>query len=442
MDVKGKVVTVIGLGKSGGSAARLLCEKGAKVKISEKEDIKEIRDDFLKNLEIEWGRHTKGFVLRSDLIVKSPGVPRDIEVLIEARHAGIPIISEIELAYSYVANQKIIAITGTNGKTTVTHLIGEILKRDGKRVKVCGNIGLPFSEIIPGLKAQDLIVLEVSSFQLEDIIDFRPYISVFLNLTRDHLDRYSNMEEYRHAKIKIFKNQTTDDFAVLNVDDPEISGINKILPKIIPFSKHNLEKGVCVKSGKIFSNDRVVCGIGDLRIPGLHNLENVLASIAVNTILDVDFRVLRETISKFQGLEHRLEEVSEIHGIKFINDSKSTNISSLRMALDCTSAPIILIAGGKDKGFDYSELKDLMRKKVRLAVLFGEVRHKMACDLASAVSIEKVLDLREATTLAYEKAKKGDCILLSPGTSSFDQFRDFEERGRTFKELVAKIGMQ
>lgn len=412
MDVSGKRVTIIGLGVTGISSAKLLISRGAKVGVSDSAVSDEIRAraSELRQIgaRVEVGRHTRDFVAGSDFVVASPGVSVNSAVLkMILEDAKIPIIGEIELASSLFRGE-IVAITGTNGKTTVTTLVGEILRDAGKDVVVCGNIGNPFSGEVEDGNDGKIAVLEVSSFQLEWIAKFKPRVSVILNVTDDHLDRYQDFDQYLSTKARIFINQTEEDFCCLNVDDP---GLRKLVSrpraKVLTFGQNE-----------------------DRSDP------NEKAAMLVGSIYGIDEGQMAKTVDQFKGIEHRLEYIAAIDGIRFVNDSKATNPAAVCWALKMVKEPIILLAGGRDKGCCFGSLKSLVQARVKLLVLFGEAKEKMRKDLGGLVPIKEAETFQEAFGIARRAGRKGDCVLLSPGCASFDMFSNFEERGKAFKELV------
>lgn len=451
MELKDKKVTVLGLGKSGIAAATLLHKLGAKVFISEINSKLSLGEDLCSylnsNFEIELGTHSKR-ILESELIVISPGIKTDISIVKEARELNIPVISEIELAFKFIKCKTLVSITGTNGKTTVTTLSGEVVKNDKKKVIVAGNIGYPLCEAVNELKEEHILITEISSFQLENIEKFRPHISVLLNITEDHLDRYFDMEEYTRAKVNIIKNQKRGDFIILNYDDFRIKSLNlKTQAKIIYFStKGKVKEGVFVEGNKIISNlrgkEEFICHLEDIKIKGRHNLENILSVASISILLDVDKKVLRDTISNFTGLEHRLEKVKNIHGVTFINDSKATNIDAVLKALESFDSPIILIAGGRDKKGNFILLRDLLSRKVKELILLGESKEKIKSLLREYVNIHLVDNISQGVNLSYALAEEGDIVLLSPGCSSYDMFSNFEERGKFFKNEVLNLALR
>ena len=409
-------VTVVGLARSGMAAARLLKELGAFVSLTEKNSTPALEKLAAQlrteGIDVELGSHSRSFVEGRGLIVISPGVRLDTDPVTWAKELNIKVISEIELAFS-LCPAPIIAITGTNGKTTTTTLVGEVIKATGKKAFVLGNIGTPFSSAVLSIRKQDFVSLEVSSFQLETIKDLKPKVAVILNLTPDHLDRYKTMAEYLYAKKRIFMNQAKDDWLILNYGD---EALRQIAPdaksKVIFFNKDSSE-------GKFNQNE--------------------LAVLAVAKALGIGRAVCLDVFKDFKGVEHRMEFVRDIGGIEFINDSKATNIDSTIWALKNISKPAVLIAGGRDKGSDFASIKGLVKNKVREVVLAGEASDRIAAAWDGVVPVCRVNTFSEAVTTAYKKAKPGEMVLFSPMCKSFDMFTDYEHRGRVFKELVGKL---
>ncbi|MCM8801222.1 MAG: UDP-N-acetylmuramoyl-L-alanine--D-glutamate ligase [Candidatus Omnitrophica bacterium] len=403
-------VTVIGLGRSGVSSANLLYDLGAEVNVTDNQDNIAIHENVLKlkskNIKVELGRHSEDFIKNKDLIVVSPGVPQDAYPIVLAEKLNIPVISEIEFAF-LLCEGTIIAITGTNGKTTLTTLVGNLLNKVKRNCFICGNIGNPFSAEVRNIKESDFVSLEVSSFQLERIKTFKPKIAVILNFSCNHLDRYRNMEEYLNAKKRIFMNQDETDYLVLNEDDPVVKDLAKeTKAKVVFFKeKDNLNS-------------------------------NYSALLAIGSILKIDKDICLQLIREFKGIEHRLEFVKELNHINFINDSKSTTVESTLWALRNIEEPVILIAGGKDKGIDYQPILALAKNKIKKTILIGEAKDKIEKVLKDSVVVQKALTLEEAVEEAYRSAVPGDCVLLSPMCASFDMFKDYEERGRAFKKAV------
>lgn len=424
---KDKKITVVGLARSGMAAAFLLRKRGAEVYATDCGNSDDLRKNAKlvakKGIRVEIGTHTRGFVKRKDLVVISPGVPEDSPVLKWAAEEKIPVIGEVELGY-LCCDAPIIAVTGTNGKSTTTTLIGEILKKAGRKAVVCGNIGNPFCGEISKVKKNSVVVLEVSSFQLESIKEFRPYVAVVLNISQNHFDRHPDLKSYIKAKARIFENQKRSDWAVLNYDDPLVRGLKaKTKSKTIFFSR---KKGI----------PKMVCRKEELKIRGEHNIENVLACLCVASIFGVKPGVIRKALLAFKGLEHRFEHVADIGGIEFINDSKGTTVLATMMALESCDKPVILIAGGHDKGSDFRRARPVIASKVKVLILIGEAKDKIRKHLNGAVPSIEAGSMEDAVKKAYSSADSGDCVLLSPMCASFDMFRNFEERGKVFKQAV------
>lgn len=448
MNLKDKKVLVVGLGKTGFSSAMFLKRRGAKIIVNDIRDIsffereKEIFDK--EGIDYFFGRHDKDIFLEQDLIIVSPGVSIKQEPFISAMEKGIELIGELELASRFISTP-IIAITGTNGKTTTTTLLGEILKHAGIKVFVGGNIGIPLIDYAED-DSMDLVVLEVSSFQLETIDHFHPYGGVVLNITPDHLDRYSSMEEYAETKMRLFERQETFDFAVLNSDDPWIMKYKPgILSDIYLFStEKEVDKGAFYRDKKIYIRhpslkEEYEISEESIRLKGLHNMENVMSAVISALEVGVKIETIEEVLRRFEGLHHRVEFVDEINGVSFYNDSKGTNVGAVDKALASFDKPIILILGGKDKGGGYKFLEKQIKRIVKHVVALGEAKEKIYEDLHEIVPVEKVDSFESAVYKAYEKAEKGDIVLLSPACSSFDMFNSYTERGEKFVEIVKKI---
>ncbi|MFH1624243.1 MAG: UDP-N-acetylmuramoyl-L-alanine--D-glutamate ligase [Pseudomonadota bacterium] len=449
--IKDKKILVVGLGKSGVACARFLWERGGVVTANDSKAIDELDEDALElkdlGIKIEAGGHPVETFLDSDLIVLSPGVPMSIRPIQEAKNRGITVIGEIELAYNFMKTP-IVAITGTNGKTTTTSLIGEILKKSQKEVFVGGNIGNPLIEYIRLGREAEYVVAEVSSFQLEGIRSFRPKIVVLLNISPDHLDRYSSYEDYVDAKRRIFLNQRKGDFAVLNADDTLVSKIGDSLKQVrkVYFSQEErLNRGIYLDGHSIISqigkqeHKRHYYNTDSFRIKGVHNIDNIMAAIAAAEICGCNPEDIEQAVSNFVGLPHRLEFVEEIYGVNFYNDSKATNVGAVQKSLESFDRPIILIAGGRDKGTGYDGLKDLVKKRVKQLILIGEAREVIFSSLGALTLSVRADTLREAVELAWSKSSRGDVVLLSPACSSYDMFRDYQERGDTFKAVVREL---
>jgi UDP-N-acetylmuramoylalanine--D-glutamate ligase len=448
MDLKGKKVLVIGLARTGLATVRFLAGRGARVKVSEAKPAGELEAarKALADIPLEWevGGHTFPFFADAELIVVSPGVPMHITPLGQARLKGIPVISEVELAFRFL-RRPLIAVTGTNGKTTTTTLVGEILRASGKSVFVGGNIGNPLIEYVETPQKEEWVVAEISSFQLEGIVMFRPTIGVLLNITEDHLDRYSDFQEYIRAKGKIFQNQGKEDTALLNADDPlTFQFAHQLASQVLLFSAQRpVPVGSFLEKGAIFYQEadgkRTRYDLDRLKIRGAHNLENLMAALAVGQFCGCPPEVLQRVIDEFPGLEHRLEWVRDIDGVSFFNDSKGTNVGAVVKSLMSFQRPILLIAGGKDKGGDYSPLQKLIAGGVKGMALIGEAKERIWGALGGLTETVKLSTLEEAVHWAFSKARSGDVVLLSPACSSFDMFENYQERGKRFKAIVHSL---
>ena len=449
MNLKGKKILVVGLARTGVATVRFLVEKGARVKVSEMKAAGELGPvlEALRDLPVEWetGGHALPFFLDAELIVVSPGVPMNIPPLGQAREKGVPVISEIELAFGFL-QRPMIAITGTNGKTTTTTLVGEMLRASGKSAFVGGNIGNPLINFVAGPQKEEWAVVEVSSFQLEGIEKFRPSVAVLLNITEDHLDRYSSFHEYGAAKGRIFDNQGKEGYAVLNADDSlTFQFAHRVKSQVLLFSRErSVSMGCFLDRGAIFfqgaDGQRERFGLDRMKIRGAHNLENFMAAIAACKICGCPQEALQRLIDEFEGLEHRLEWVRDVDGVKFFNDSKGTNVGSVVKSLLSFDEPILLIAGGRDKEGDYGPLKGLVAEKVKGMALIGEARERMFGALGNLTDTVMVGSLEEAVRWAWSKAHSGDVVLLSPACSSFDMFQNYQERGKRFKAIVQELG--
>ena len=448
MDLKNKKVLVVGLARTGLGTVRFLAGKGARLKVSEAKPAGQLEAarKALADIPIEWemGGHTLPFFGDVDLIVVSPGVPMDISPLAQARRKKIPVLSEVELAFRFL-RRPLIAVTGTNGKTTTTTLIGEMLRASGKRVFVGGNIGNPLIDYVGTPQKEEWVVAEISSFQLEGIVAFRPTIGVLLNITEDHLDRYSDFQEYIRAKARIFQNQGREDTALLNADDPlTFQFAHRVESQVLLFSAQRpVPVGSFLEKGAIFYQEadgkRTRYDLSRLKIQGAHNLENLMAAIAVGHICGCPPEVLQAVIDEFRGLEHRLEWVRDIDGVRFFNDSKGTNVGAVVKSLMSFQSPVILIAGGKDKGGDYSPLQNLVAERVKGMALIGEAKELIGGALGGLTATVKCNTLEEAVHWAFSRARSGDVVLLSPACSSFDMFENYQERGKRFKAIVKEL---
>lgn len=441
----GKKIVVIGAARSGIAAAKLVKRHGASVFVSDiaPAENKTAEINILKseNIPYEFGEHSSR-VTEADFIIISPGVPRTGAVFTEIAARHIPIYSELEVA-SWLLTSTLIAVTGTNGKTTTTTLIGEIFNTSGKPALVAGNIGTALSDCVESGVPEGFAAVEVSSFQAEGFLNFCPHIGVLLNLSPDHMDRYASVEAYYAAKRKTFENQRSEDFIVYNADDPAVNKlIEGLRSRKIPFSLTQV-----IDYGAYVQNDSIVCILDQgkemivatdaMGIRGKHNLANALAAILVAKLAGIETPVIRDTLTQFKGVEHRLEFVREINGVKFYNDSKATNVDSTFFALDSfKQEKIILIAGGKHKGAPYTPLGELVRKRVKALVLIGEAAPLIKNDLGELTKTILSTSILDAVRRAFSEAANGDVILLSPACASYDMFKNYEDRGLQFKQAV------
>lgn len=446
-ELRGKRVLVIGLARTGVATSLFCAARGAAVTATDTRPGTEFGDvpATLRGagVELQLGGHSEKIVNEKDLVIPSPGVPADAPILQAARKKGITVWSEIELASRFLKG-KLIGITGSNGKTTTTSLIEHILRQAGFPTLLAGNIGTPLIACVESSTETTLTVAELSSFQLELIETFRPRISVFLNLTPDHLDRHGSMDAYGAAKARIFENQTREDFAVLNADDPATERYAPSRPEIFWFSrKKSLQEGAFLRGDEIMfrrngKEERVLLQTG-VPLPGAHNLENVLAAVAAARLAGAAPADIAKGVKSFAGVEHRLEFVAEHNGTRYYNDSKATNVDATLKALDAFPGRILVILGGKDKGSDYSVLQKPLREKAILALLIGAAADKIQQQIAGSVAIERAGTLEHAVEIAAHAAQPGDIVLLAPACASFDQFQNYEHRGRVFKELVHQL---
>ncbi|MGA8150632.1 MAG: UDP-N-acetylmuramoyl-L-alanine--D-glutamate ligase [Terriglobales bacterium] len=448
MDVNNKRVLVVGLGKSGVASALFLKARGARVTVSDTKTPDQLKEEIPKLLDegiaVETGGHGERTFQGQDLIVVSPGVPVDAPPLVQARALGEKVIGEIELAARFFPG-RIVAITGSNGKTTTTTLAGQIVTAGGSPTVVGGNIGTPAITLVQGATPETIAVLEVSSFQLETIQTFHPRIAVVLNITPDHLDRHGTFEAYTDAKARIFENQRADDFAVLNADDLTTAGLfSRTQAQVFWFSrKKEVQRGAHVHDGRVWFRDatgqREIMLTSEIPLKGAHNDENVLAAVCVGALMAVPPERIRQTIRDFKAVEHRLEHVATVRGVEYYNDSKATNVDATIKALESFPANIHLILGGKDKGSDYTVLNDLLRQRVKRVYTIGTAAAKIESQIKGAAEIVHAETLENAIQRAYEAAQTGDTVLLAPACASFDQFRSYEHRGKVFKEVVGKL---
>ncbi|NLY87607.1 MAG: UDP-N-acetylmuramoyl-L-alanine--D-glutamate ligase [Clostridiales bacterium] len=449
--IKDKKILVVGLGKSGKAATEVLNELGANVVVQDSATKEKIDDKFLKYLE---NNNIQGFygtvpdeLTSYDIIVLSPGVPTDLDFICEAKKAGVEVIGELELAYR-LCNGRFIAITGTNGKTTTTTLVGEIFKASGRKTSVVGNIGNPVVSKAVNAGEDEWMIVEASSFQLETIKEFKPMVSSILNLKPDHLNRHKTMESYAKAKANIIVNQTKENFLIINYDDKEclkLADLSKAM--VVPFSrKEKIEIGSYIDNNEIIVKDEkgeshMICKTSDLKIIGSHNLENSLAAAAISYFAGISPEVIGHAITEFPGVEHRIEFCGRVDGIDFYNDSKGTNVDAAMIALKALEKNIILIAGGDGKGQDFTALGKELKDHVIALILLGRdapVIEKAARD-AGFNNIFNCKDMSECIRKAYDLAREGDKILLSPACASWDMYENFEQRGRHFKDIVKDL---
>ena len=447
MELKNKRVLVVGLGKSGVAAALFMKARGARVTVSDTKTQDELKEEIPQLLDegvaVETGGHGERTFQNQDLIVVSPGVPLDAPPLQQARALGEKIIGEVELAAQFFPGS-IVAITGSNGKTTTTTLAGEVLVNGGFPTVVGGNIGKPAISLVEEASDDTIAVLEVSSFQLETIETFRPHIAVVLNVTPDHLDRHRTFDAYTDAKARIFENQTANDFAVLNADDPTCARLaSRTRAQVVWFSrKKEVKEGAYVHEGRIEFLDpngqREIMLTSEIPLKGSHNVENVLAAVCIGMISGVEPRRISKAVREFRAVEHRLEHVATIRGVEYYNDSKATNVDATIKALESFAANIHLILGGKDKGSDYTVLNDLLRQRAKRVYTIGAAAGKIESQIRGT-EIVHAETLENAIRLASDSAQSGDIVLLAPACASFDQFRNYEHRGQVFKNVVHSL---
>ncbi len=467
--LNGKRVLVLGLARSGVGAANLLARLGALVTVNDAKSA-DVLAPALQRLDpavrVVLGSHPQDLFLSSDLIVISPGVPHDMHLIRSAAGQGIPVIGELELAYAVatqaaVRRQRVpgfLAITGTNGKSTTTTLLYEMMRQAGYRAELCGNIGTAVSETLlaGGLLAPDTVmecaldffVVEVSSFQLDTIDSFRPSGAAVLNITPDHLDRYHGMDAYVAAKSRIFENQGGRDILVLNADDPYTPQLDSkwqalsVPPDVYYFSRKQKVRGAYILDGWVvfsFNGSEYSIDPATFGIKGVHNVENAMAAALLALTAGCGMDAVTEALSRFGGLEHRLETVRELNGVQYLNDSKGTNVGAVLKSLESFTSPVVLIAGGRDKDGDFRQLRDLVRDKVKALVLIGEAAVKIGGAVGDLVQTYYEPDLKAAVHRCHACAEAGDVVLLSPACASFDMFRDYEDRGRQFKALVREL---
>ncbi|HJV66552.1 MAG TPA: UDP-N-acetylmuramoyl-L-alanine--D-glutamate ligase [Geomonas sp.] len=449
MELAGKKILVVGLARTGVAVARFLAEAGARVTVTDMREEEALSDTLNElaglDIDFELGRHVPHSFLMADLIVVSPGVPMDIKPLMMARSQKRRVVSEVELA-SWFIKAPMVAITGTNGKTTTTTLTGEIFRACGFDTFVGGNIGNPLIELAMSGEEVERVVVELSSFQLEGVESFHPHIAVLLNLTEDHLDRYHSFQEYIDAKLRIFENQTADDYAVLNIDDPLVAACaekEKIKARVFPMSRlSELEEGISYRDGFItFAHHGKVLTFGTegFLLKGVHNLDNIMAALAATLLMRCDGDCAYQAVRSFKGLPHRMEFVAEVNGVGYYEDSKGTNVGSVVKSLESFDPGITLIAGGKDKGGSYEPLAPLVSARVSHLILIGEAKERMNEALGSLTDTHFSETLEGAVELAHRITEPGGVVLFSPACSSFDMFKDYLERANCFKGAVRAL---
>jgi len=436
---KNQNVAVLGAGLSGSAAALLLASEGAQVTVLDSAHKHNLLKSTLDNLQahgvrVICGSETNQNSFAYDWMVLSPGIDPVSPLALNFSSRGIDTISELELGWRS-CGLPVIAITGTNGKTTTTELIAQMLNACGQRTIACGNIGKPLSEVAREKQPLDVLTVEVSSFQLEAIRTFRPAISLWLNFAPDHLDRYRSVGEYRAAKLRIFENQTTQDVAIVNAAE----ALLKIRPHRITFSTYSNNADFRLSDGAIVYENQPVLRLADTKLRGLHNIENVMATLAVGVARGLSFARMVPAIRDYEPRPHRCEFVRELGGVEYVNDSKATNLDAVEKALAAQTKPVVLIAGGKDKGFTFEPLRPLVRDKVKSALLIGEMAQSIGRSWAGAVKSEIAISLADAVERARRAASAGDVVLFSPGTSSFDMFKSYADRGDQFRKLVQSL---
>jgi UDP-N-acetylmuramoylalanine--D-glutamate ligase len=442
-------VLVVGLGKSGLSVARYLSKQGAHVKVSELREEAEIdrvllRDTRQLGIELETGGHKEETFLNAEMIIVSPGVPLDIGPLKAAYGAGIPILGEMELA-SGLTDTPLVAVTGTNGKSTATAFLGAMLKGAGLKAFVGGNIGTPLMDYVAGPWRADYAVVEVSSFQLDTMENFSPMISLLLNITPDHLDRYFDYQAYVRSKLSIFKNQGPGQYAILNDDDQVLSQFEPAPGvSVLRYGMERRENRHAYMEGKSIKahlpgEKEASFGVERLKLPGRHNLENLMGVVLTGLVLHIGPRTIQRTIEQFQGLPNRLEHVRRLRGVDFYNDSKATNVDAALRAVVTFDSPIVLIAGGRHKGADYLPLVKAAKGRVKKAIFLGEAKHILADAFEGMIPFALAKDMGDAVSQSFSSAEPNDVVLLAPACSSFDMFTDYAHRGRVFREEVERL---
>jgi UDP-N-acetylmuramoylalanine--D-glutamate ligase len=440
MRYKNQNIAVLGAGLSGSAAALLLRSEGAQVTVLDSGEEKNLLKSTIDNLRAQDVRVISGAAADEDssayqMAVLSPGIDPASQLVRNFSSRGIEIIGELELGWRFCEKIPVIAVTGTNGKTTTTELLAQMLNACGERTIACGNIGKPLSEVAREKQPYDVLTVEVSSFQLETVRTFHPSISLWLNFAPDHLDRYRSVAEYRAAKLRIFENQTDADVAVVNA----IEKMPNIRPRTITFSAYANSGDFRLSEGTILYRDESVLRLADAKLRGLHNIENLMATLAVGMARGLSFGEMVPSLCDYEPRPHRCEFVREVNGVTYVNDSKATNLDAVDKALRAQTKPVILIAGGKDKGFSFDPLRSLVKEKVRSTILIGEMAESIRRSWAGAVESEIASSLADAVERAHASAKPGEMVLFSPGTSSFDMFKSYADRGDQFRSLIRAL---
>lgn len=456
MELAQKNIVVVGLGITGVAVIRFLKDRGAAVvatdMASESDLGPGVQEFQAMGVSLELGGHRSETFEKADLIVLSPGVPHTIEPLLQARNRGVPVLGEIELASRYI-RQPTVAVTGTNGKTTTTELVGDMLIRSGFKVFVGGNIGNPLIDYAGGKQEADVIVAEISSFQLDTIESFRPHVGVLLNITADHLDRYPNFAAYAAAKIRLFENQQADDIAVLNGSDPLVRSLTEkiISRKLIYPNPLSDEEGavldhprITIGSEKLETRDKIFripvsMDLSQLKLSGRHNLENACAAGLAALAAGARPEAIQDCLNQFKGSAHRLEHIETIEDVDFFNDSKATNVDAVRRAVECFDKPVVLIMGGLDKGGNFKELREVISRHVKKLFVMGRAADLIRTALADTTPTVAVTSMSDAARQAYQASSPGDVVLLSPGCASFDMYDNYGQRGEDFKDSVEKL---
>ena len=441
MQLKNKKILIVGFGVTGVATAQFLINQGAFVTVADRKKEQELGSQELLirdlGIKIELGAHRIETFEKADLIVISPGVPHTIESVIKAKEQGVPVMGEIELASKFIT-EPIIAVTGTNGKTTTTTLLCKMLEESGLNVFVGGNIGNPLIAYADKREKAEIVVIEVSSFQLDTIDTFRANVAVLLNITEDHMNRYPDLDAYAKSKARIFENQQYNDTAVLNGSDPVVCSLSKdILSRKVFFSSKE-KKGVTISNENIISQENISRLLADFKLPGKHNMENATAASLAALAAGGTFEGVGSALRKFKGLSHRLEHINTLNGIDFFNDSKATNVDSVAKALETFERPIVLIMGGRNKGSKFYALRDLINKHVKKLILIGEAKEDIMAELGNIKPVEVAATMEDAVFKAYHIAKPGDIILLSPACASFDMYNNYAQRGEDFCKAVEK----